>query len=150
MNEWREEQGKIRSKIERHENAHRNYLDEGIKLLELSQKAYFLYEKQDSHQKARLLKIIQSNCTWDGVSICPTYRKPFDILAKLNESEEWCAWKDSNLRLQRPERCALSPELQAHASKVEAYDNKASPKSQLDSLAFQGPNSKSLPFSEYH
>jgi hypothetical protein len=114
MNEWREEQGKIRSKIERHENAYRNYLDEGIKLLELSQRTYFLYEKQDSHQKARLLKIIQSNCTWDGVTICLTYRKPFDILAKLSESEKWRAWKDLNLRPQRPERCALSPELQAH------------------------------------
>ena len=114
MNEWRDEQSKIRSKIERHENAHRNYLDEGIELLEFAQKAYFLYEKQDSHQKVRLLKIIQSNCTYDGVSIYPTYRKPFDILIKLSESEGWRAWKDLNLRPQRPERCALSPELQAH------------------------------------
>ena len=33
--EWRIEQDKILEKIEKHQNANRSYLDEGIKLLEL-------------------------------------------------------------------------------------------------------------------
>lgn len=37
--EWRTEQDKTPDNIEEHKNVDRSYLDEGIKLLELSQKA---------------------------------------------------------------------------------------------------------------
>jgi site-specific DNA recombinase len=89
MNEWREEESKILSQIQAHQTANHNYLEEGIRLLELANKAYFLYLRQPAHEKARLLKIVQSNCTWDGVSACPEYRKPFDILAEGLSSASW-------------------------------------------------------------
>jgi DNA polymerase II len=43
-----------------------------------------------------LLKIVQSNCTWNGVSPSPAYRKPFDILAKGLSTQEWLRAVDSN------------------------------------------------------
>jgi hypothetical protein len=82
------------AKIKAHQKANQNYLEEGIKILELANKAYSLYQRQNSYEKARLLKIIQSNSTWDGVNICPTYKKPFDILAKGLESENWLPGTD--------------------------------------------------------
>jgi site-specific DNA recombinase len=82
MNEWREEQSKILSHIRAHQMANHNDLEEGIRVIELANKAYFLYLRQPAHEKARLLIIVQSNCVWDGVSTCPEYRKPFNILAE--------------------------------------------------------------------
>ena len=32
--------------------------------------------------KRRTLEIVLSNCTLDGVTLCPTIRKPFDVLAE--------------------------------------------------------------------
>ncbi len=98
MNEWREEQNQIMAKIRNHQNANQNYLEEGIKILELANKAYSLYQKQNPHQKARLLKIVQSNSTWDGLSVRPVYKKPFDLIAKGLENENWLPGRDSNPR----------------------------------------------------
>jgi site-specific DNA recombinase len=98
MKEWREEQSKILSQIRAHQTANHNYLEEGIRLLELANKAYFLYLRQPAHEKARLLKIVQSNCLWDGVSACPKYRKPFDILAEGLSTSKWLPGPDSNQR----------------------------------------------------
>jgi hypothetical protein len=42
---------------------------------------------QDSHEQARLLKTLASNCTFDRGSLSVTYVKPFDLLADGNESE---------------------------------------------------------------
>ena len=98
MNEWREEQNKILSQTRAHQTANHNYLEEGIRLLELADKAYSLYLKQPAHEKARLLKIVQSNCLWDVVSACHKYRKPFDILAEGLSSASWLPGPDSNQR----------------------------------------------------
>jgi len=49
-------------------------------LHELANKAYFLYVKQPAIEKAKLLKMVLSNCTVDAASVYPTYRKPFDLI----------------------------------------------------------------------
>jgi hypothetical protein len=89
MNEWREEQRKVLSQIRALQTANHNYLEEGIRLLEFANKAYSLYLRHPAHEKARLLKIVQSNCTWDGVNPCPQYRKPLGILAQGLSSANW-------------------------------------------------------------
>jgi hypothetical protein len=48
--------------------------------LELANKAYSLYVRQNPTEQAKLLKIVLSNCKIDPVSIEPTYRKPFDLI----------------------------------------------------------------------
>ncbi|MCP4576035.1 MAG: hypothetical protein GY846_07105 [Deltaproteobacteria bacterium] len=45
---WKKEQDDITRKIESHQGADGSYLDEGVKLLELMQKAVILYEKQNT------------------------------------------------------------------------------------------------------
>lgn len=67
-----------------HQTANTNYLDSGVKLLELAQKAPGLYRKQSSAEKRRLLTIVHSNSTWREGRLIPEYRKPFDSLAVTN------------------------------------------------------------------
>jgi site-specific DNA recombinase len=76
--EWRKEQESILTKIEKHQNADQAYLDEGIRLLELAQRAAILYEKQDMSEKRRLLNFVCSNSIWKDGKLIPNYRKPFD------------------------------------------------------------------------
>jgi hypothetical protein len=64
------------------------------KILELANKAYSLYVSQDSTEKAKLLRMLFSNCSVDAVSVTPTYRKPFDMIVKRAQFEEWSALVD--------------------------------------------------------
>lgn len=82
IKEWRAEQENIRLNIEKHENADANYFAQGVHILELAQKAYSLYLKQEPAEKRKLLNYVLSNCTFIDGSLYPVYRKPFDLLVK--------------------------------------------------------------------
>jgi site-specific DNA recombinase len=81
---FRKEQSDLLRQIEKHQQANQAYLDEGVRLLELAQKAVVLYEKQDMLEKRRLLDFVCSNSQWKDGILIPTYRKPFDLLASTN------------------------------------------------------------------
>ncbi len=84
--EWRTEQTSIMSNIEKHQNVNQNYLDDGLKLLELSQRAVNLYDRQTMVEKRRLLDYVVSNSTWKNGKLTPQYRQPFDLIAVTNHS----------------------------------------------------------------
>ena len=94
---WRKEIDEVSDMLERHKNADVNYFELGIHILELANRAYSLYVKQKPVERRKLLHIILSNCTFDGVSLCPTYRRPFDLLAKGPSSYEMLPREGSNL-----------------------------------------------------
>jgi hypothetical protein len=83
---FRKEQRDTLQKIEQHQSAHETYVEEGVRLLELAQKAVFLYEKQEMKEKRKLLDFVCSNSTWKDGRLIPQYRKPFDLLAVTNQS----------------------------------------------------------------
>jgi hypothetical protein len=60
-----------------------------MRILELANKAYFLYVRQSTAEKAKLLRIVLSNCKVDAASVYPTYRKPFDLILQRAKTEEW-------------------------------------------------------------
>jgi site-specific DNA recombinase len=112
-NQWREERDRCRRDIERHQNADKSCLNEGVALLELANDAQRLFAKQESRQKRRLLNFLLSNCTWKDGELSPTFRQPFDMLSETiisaqSEShtevalrpisEKWLPEQDSNLR----------------------------------------------------
>jgi hypothetical protein len=66
--------------------------------LELANTTYFLYVTQNPAKEAKLLKMVLSNCRIDGVSLYPSYRKPFDLIFQRAKTKEWRARQDSNLR----------------------------------------------------
>jgi hypothetical protein len=49
---FRKEQRDTLQKIEQHQSAHETYVEEGVRLLELAQKAVMLYEKQEMQKNA--------------------------------------------------------------------------------------------------
>ena len=80
--EWREEQAHVRRRMAAHEAADQGYMEAGIALLELAQRAVELYELQDGPEKRRLLQFCHSNSLWDGRTLQVEWRQPFDILAE--------------------------------------------------------------------
>jgi site-specific DNA recombinase len=111
--QFRNEQRDLLRQIEQHQNANQSYLDEGVRLLELSQHAVFLYDKQEMREKRRLLDFVCSNSQWKDGRLIPTYRKPFDLLVDINTTYQktkvisgaendlrpvWHPLQESNLR----------------------------------------------------
>ena len=121
-NQWREEQNRCQREIDRHQNADKSYLDEGVQLLELARNAQRLFAKQEPREKRRLLNFVLSNCTWEDGEVVATFRQPFDILAETTtiaarngagntansaKVEIWLGREDSNLRMAESKSAAL-------------------------------------------
>ena len=82
--EWKHTQARLIEQIAQHEAANLDYFADGVRLLELSTKAYFLFKEQKPHEKRRLLNFVCSNSTWKDRTLTATFRQPFDILAVTN------------------------------------------------------------------
>src|SRR5207245_4679841 len=78
------------------------------RILELANKAYSLYVRQNASEQGKLLRMVLSNCATNGVTLYPDYRKPFDFIFEQSITEEWRARRDSNSRPIAPEAIALS------------------------------------------
>ena len=78
--EWNEEEQQILRALDGSAQQNPERILDGIRILELANRAYFLYVKQQPAERAKLLRIVLSNCKIDAVSVDPTYRKPFDLI----------------------------------------------------------------------
>jgi hypothetical protein len=61
------------------------------------------YVSQNPVEKAKLLRMLFSNCSVDAVSVTPTYRKSFDMIFERARSEKWSGRLDSNYRPHPPQ-----------------------------------------------
>jgi site-specific DNA recombinase len=75
--------------------------------LELANKAHFLYLARNHGEQGQLLKMVLLNCATDGVTVTPTYRKPFDLIFQRAKNEEWSGRADLNCRPLAPQASAL-------------------------------------------
>ena len=96
--EWEGEESQIQASNQVLEAVTPERFLDAARTLELANKGYFLYVKQDHAERAKLLKMVLSNCAKDAVSLYPTYRKPFDLIFEKAKTKEWCARRDSNSR----------------------------------------------------
>ncbi len=48
----------------------------------------YAQESSDRSQKRVLLETVHSNCLWDGESVIPEYRQPFDLIASAASMTE--------------------------------------------------------------
>ena len=78
--EWNQEEQQILMALEGLERQSPERLLDGVRILELANKAYFLYLKKPPAEKEKLLRIVLSNCKIDAASVDPTYRTPFDMI----------------------------------------------------------------------
>jgi len=82
MKEWEREKEEIEIEINRCENLLKDIrVDDAKLIMELAYNAYYLYSQQPPSEKRKLLNILLSNCTFDSGTLCPAYKKPFDVLA---------------------------------------------------------------------
>jgi site-specific DNA recombinase len=96
--EWQLEEQKVLNALQSLKAAQPERLLDAARILELANKAYFLYVKQAHAEKAKLLKMVLSNCAIDAANIYPSYKKPFDLIFNTMKNGEWCARRDSNSR----------------------------------------------------
>ena len=80
------EQDRLLRTIADHQQANQSYMEEGVLLLELANRAADLFEKQEPREKRRLLNFVLSNCTWANDKLTVEFRQPFNLLAVTNES----------------------------------------------------------------
>jgi site-specific DNA recombinase len=106
--EWRADEQQIQFAInglEEHSESDR--LLDVQRILELANKASFLYVTQKPAEQAELLRKVLLNCCIDGASLTPTYRKPFDMIFERAKKQEWSGRLDSNQRPPAPKAGAL-------------------------------------------
>ena len=102
--EWQAEELRITSQLEGLKEPNKeNTLADVRRILELTQNAYSQYLKQKPFEQAELLRTVLLNCSIDGVSLYPTYRNPFDLIARRVKNGEWSGRADLNCRPLAPQ-----------------------------------------------
>ncbi len=95
--ECEQELNQIKDKIARHEEADNNYLQQGVRILELCNKLQSLYLQQTPLERGKLLRHVLQNCVLNDATLCPKWRKPFDLMAKGLSRSNWLPREGSNL-----------------------------------------------------
>jgi site-specific DNA recombinase len=103
LTEWTEEEQRLQCQIKEAQSSKPDQSLTLNRILELANKAYFLYLTRKPAEQAELLRKVLLNCSIDGVSVTPTYRKPFDIIFNRVKNQEWSGREDLNLRPPGPE-----------------------------------------------
>jgi hypothetical protein len=68
-------------------------VQDGIRLLELSKKAYFLYKQEDSSEKRKLLNFVCSNSILKDHTLTATVRQPLIYLQlRIQLLDRLVAW----------------------------------------------------------
>ena len=88
---WNQEEQQILLALKGLEQQSPERILDGVRILELANKAYFLYLRQPPAEQGKLLRIVLSNCKVDATNVYPTYRKPFDLIFQRARNEEWRA-----------------------------------------------------------
>jgi site-specific DNA recombinase len=80
---WQAEKARLMEELARHEQADDQYLHTGVRVLELAERARELYLRQDAGNRRQLHGFLLQQCTLQAGRLTPTYRQPFDILARM-------------------------------------------------------------------
>jgi hypothetical protein len=80
--ELRDRKAALALQLEATDRQHDEVADIAVNAFELSQSLTQKWVAADYATKRRILEILWLNCRLDGVSLSPTMRKPFDIVAE--------------------------------------------------------------------
>jgi len=81
-NEWQTELAELKADIVTLEDRKFRAFATIEAVTSLARKASDLYIGQPYEEHARLIKLVESNSTWDGVTLSATYKKPFSFFAE--------------------------------------------------------------------
>jgi len=90
VSQWREEQAQIRARIERHEKADQNYIEQGIRLVEIARNASEFYRNQGQAERAALLRFLMPGSSLQGDRVVPAFKPPFDIIHRIAQEARTC------------------------------------------------------------
>jgi site-specific DNA recombinase len=108
MADWRADEQQIQFAINGlNEHSNSDRMLDVQRILELANKACSLYVTRKPAEQAELLRMVLLNCSIDGASLTPTYRKPFDMIFKRAKKQEWSGRADLNCRPLAPQASAL-------------------------------------------
>lgn len=103
---WISEQNAVSRRIENLTSSNLSYYEQGVEFIELAQAAPTLYLSQTVDEKAELLRTLLSNCTMKGATLCPTYKKPFNLIAEGDSNDlmlgDWDSNPDSTVQSRMP------------------------------------------------
>jgi hypothetical protein len=104
MNDSREQEREMQAALDRlSEPVTPARVLDAQRTLELANKASFLYLTRNHAERGQLLKTVLLNCATDGVTLTPTYRRPFNMIFERAKRGEWSGREDLNLRPPGPE-----------------------------------------------
>ena len=85
VKDWRAEQMRIEVKIRRHRDSDENYIEQSIRLLELTQNAAEIYRRKGQSKKAELLRFMMPGSKLHDDKVAPAFNQPFDIIHRIAE-----------------------------------------------------------------
>ncbi len=80
--EYKAEMNRIEESLRQHKQGNFNYVESGIRLLELAKNAYRIYSQENTLEQRRILSSLLSNCTLKDGKLDYTYTEPFDRIAE--------------------------------------------------------------------
>ena len=80
MSEWRSDEQQIEIALTATSDSYTERVLSAKRILELANKAYFLYVREKPAEQAKLQRKVLSNCSVDAISLYPAYRKPYDSI----------------------------------------------------------------------
>ena len=83
VKQWQEDQAQIRTRMERHEKTNANYIEQGIKLLDLAENSADIYRTKGQEARAELIRFVMPESLLKHDTILPVFKPPFDIINRL-------------------------------------------------------------------
>ena len=87
--QWSDQKENLQIKLNAQQKANESYYETGVRLIELSNREYELYEKQNVKEKQKLLKFLLSNSKMQGKSIDFVLKMPFSLIVETKKSKNW-------------------------------------------------------------
>ncbi len=94
---WKREREETKAKIDALDAMKDEYIENGVLLIGLAQRAETSYKIATPAQKRNLVEIVSSDQVLRNGTIQFVYRKPFDLLAATTSEEKWWSHQESNL-----------------------------------------------------
>jgi DNA invertase Pin-like site-specific DNA recombinase len=87
--EYRAEQSNIQTKLKNLQETDSNYYTTAVYLLNLANKAPALFKSSKPDIKRQIIKLVLQNCVVNDVTLCATYKSPFNLFAEGASCQSW-------------------------------------------------------------
>jgi len=87
---WQKERETVEAELMAHNRTDKEYIEFGVSLIELiANSCNYFRLAENMAEKRKLLETVLSNPKTDGLTVRYEYKKPFDLLAKIEGSRVW-------------------------------------------------------------